>query len=475
MKQLNTFIFFVSISLSIFPALVSAANDASIRQQLFSRVDASFAAARDAKADVLAPANYDKAMKYYRSAEKRFSQNRGLDDIKEHIVQSESYLRKAMDASRIAAVTFNSIAQARSNAESANAAKYAPEVWSKAESGFRDAALRLEGGNVKSAQKVAGRTEPLYREAELVAVKENYLSGARNLIAQAKKMRADRYAPKTLSNAEKLLIRAEKELTQNRYDTDLPRDLARRARNEGKHAITISELAISVKNKRRSVEDIVRSYEKPLSTIAGEMDLVASLHNGYKETEKNILKSVARLQKKSGELDQCVILMEEMDAEVAKLEKQVGVKSDRLQAEAQIREHLANIESLFSRDEAQIFRQGQNLIIRMVGLNFDSGKSEIKPNHFGLLSKVKKAISMSPNGNMVIEGHTDSYGSDTNNLNLSEKRAEAVVQYLLANMKLNPARITAVGYGETRPIANNEAREGRAKNRRIDVVIKFGG
>lgn len=472
MKQFNTFLYIVIFSM--LSSLAIAANDASIRAQLFSKVDASFAAARDAKADVLAPENFERAMKYYRSAEKRFSQNRGLDDIREHVSQAEQYLRKAMDATRLAEVTFSSTLQARSDALSANAAKYATDAWGRAESEFKSAALKLEGGNVKSARKLAGRATPLYREAELIAVKENYLSGARNLIEQAKRVRADRYAPKTLANAEKLLARAEKELTQNRYDTDFPRDLARRARNEGQHAITISELAISVKEKRRSIEDIVRAYEKPLSTIAGELDLVASLHKGYKETEKNILKAVAGLQKKSGDLDQCVILMEEMDVEVAKLEKQLGIKSDKLAAEAKIREHLANIEALFNRNEAQIFRQGKNLIIRMVGLNFDSGKSEIKPEHFGLLSKVKKAINMSKNAQMVIEGHTDSYGSDVNNLNLSEKRAEAVVQYLLANMNLNPARITAEGYGETRPIANNETREGRAKNRRIDVVLKFG-
>lgn len=471
MKRFDYSLF--TIILFCLSSLTMAANDSSIRVQLFSKVDTSFTVARDAQADVLAPENYERAMKYYRSAEKRFSQNRGLDDIREHLVESESYLRKAMEATRLAKLTFATTLQARTDAMSANAEKYATSAWAKAENEFRDAAVRLEDGNVKSARKLADRAEPLYREAELLAVKENYLSGARNLIEQAKNLRADRYAPKTLANAEKLLARAEKELTQNRYDTDFPRDLARQARNEGQHAITISELAISVKERRRSVEDIIRDYEKPLSVIAGELDLVASLHDGYKQTEKDILGAVSKLQKKSGDLDQCVLLMEEMDAEVARLEKQLGVKSDKLQAEARIREHLANVEALFNRDEAQIFRQGKNLIIRMVGLNFDSGKSEIKPEHFGLLSKVKKAINMSKNGQMVIEGHTDSYGSDVNNLNLSEKRAEAVVQYLLANMSLEPSRITAVGYGETQPIANNESREGRAKNRRIDVVIKL--
>ena len=73
--------------------------------------------------------------------------------------------------------------------------------------------------------------------------------------------------------------------------------------------------------------------------------------------------------------------------------------------------------------------------------------------------------------NVTIEGHTDSYGGDQLNMQLSTDRAAAVKQYLLANMGIEPYRIQAVGYGEDRPIANNETAEGRAKNRRIDIVI----
>jgi outer membrane protein OmpA-like peptidoglycan-associated protein len=70
-----------------------------------------------------------------------------------------------------------------------------------------------------------------------------------------------------------------------------------------------------------------------------------------------------------------------------------------------------------------------------------------------------------------VEGHTDSYGSDASNLNLSQERADAVKAYLLANMSMDPSRIEAIGYGESKPIANNETAEGRAKNRRIEIVI----
>ena len=73
---------------------------------------------------------------------------------------------------------------------------------------------------------------------------------------------------------------------------------------------------------------------------------------------------------------------------------------------------------------------------------------------------------------MIIEGHTDSYGGDELNQRLSQERAESVQLYMVNAMRIQSYRLIATGYGETHPVANNETESGRAKNRRIDVVIK---
>ena len=72
----------------------------------------------------------------------------------------------------------------------------------------------------------------------------------------------------------------------------------------------------------------------------------------------------------------------------------------------------------------------------------------------------------------AVKGYTDSYGGDNTNLESSQNRADAVREYLLANMAIDKEDIDAVGYGETLPIANNETLEGRARNRRVDLVIE---
>ncbi len=71
----------------------------------------------------------------------------------------------------------------------------------------------------------------------------------------------------------------------------------------------------------------------------------------------------------------------------------------------------------------------------------------------------------------MVEGHTDSRGSERLNERLSQNRADAVMNYLISTMHIPPYRISAIGYGEDKPIASNENEAGRAKNRRIDLLI----
>jgi outer membrane protein OmpA-like peptidoglycan-associated protein len=107
-----------------------------------------------------------------------------------------------------------------------------------------------------------------------------------------------------------------------------------------------------------------------------------------------------------------------------------------------------------------------------VGLSFPSGQSEVTPNQRGLLEKLRTAANVFPSSQIIVEGHTDSYGSDEANLALSKKRAEAISAYLSGTLGVPASRISAVGYGETQPIANNDTPQGRERNRRIDVLIE---
>ncbi len=112
-----------------------------------------------------------------------------------------------------------------------------------------------------------------------------------------------------------------------------------------------------------------------------------------------------------------------------------------------------------------------NTVISLYGINFEFGKAEIMKSSSPVLDSAAGILSNYPEVEVEVQGHTDNIGSDAANLTLSQKRAEAVRQYLIDVHMIEPVRLIAIGFGETKPVADNSNEEGRAKNRRVDFVI----
>lgn len=453
-----------------------------VKTTLFKDADAAMKSALKARADVLAPKNYGEAMKYYNEANEDYSKGKNLEDIRKKLRASISYFAKAIEATKLAEVTFTSSIKARSDAQVAESAKFANELWRQAEGKFAEAATRLEDGNVNDAKKKASEAETLYRQAELDAVKANYLKETWDLLEQADRMKVKDRAPKTLAKAQKLIQQAEKELNTNRYDTDVARNLASQAKYEAKHAIFLSNTIKAFKDSKKSMEDFILVTEQPLEKIANSIDVVAEFDQGYGKPTDAIVSYITTYQDSAANLSQTLAENEQqvsnLQARVGEMEEQLGAQqkeksalAQRIEAQAKLREQFASVEQMFNREEARVMREGNEVIMRLTGLTFESGSSTILPKHFGLLTKVQNAIREFPGSTLSIEGHTDSFGGDEQNLRLSQQRAEAVRQYLIANMGISDTAITAVGYGESKPCATNETADGRTRNRRIEVVI----
>lgn len=454
----------------------------TIRDQIFTETDGLLNKAKKELAHVYAPKNFSKAMDDYSNAESVLKKGGNLEDIRRRLKSANVYFKKAIKFADVARVSFGSAIASRNDALSAEANIYAAKLWKEAEGEFKDAMEEMEADDLEDAKKTSGKAESIYRKAELDAIKGNLLNPAKDLLQKAKRQDADDYAPTTFKKVKQFIFECEKELKENRYDRDNARELAQMAKYEAQHAIYLTGLVKELRKKDNIIEELILMGEKPLADIADRLQTKVSFEEGYGNAVAVINMELDSLLNSNEDYQGLILNQNER---VASLSDQISLMEQRLgkftESEEELRHkiELKNqqeqkvkiIAQTITRDEGKVLRDGDNVVIRLYGLNFPSGKSTIRPENFGLLKKVQDGIRNFENSNIIIEGHTDSRGSDAVNQKLSNERADAVLQYLMANMELPAERISAKGFGETKPVASNETEAGRAKNRRIDVFI----
>lgn len=122
---------------------------------------------------------------------------------------------------------------------------------------------------------------------------------------------------------------------------------------------------------------------------------------------------------------------------------------------------------------ATVKQESRGMVITLSGnVLFETNKSKLFTNAEVKLNEVAKALTQQdPDSQIIVEGHADSQGDDQHNLELSQARAESVREYLVAQ-GIAADRIVAKGYGETRPVADNKSAEGRANNRRVEIIVQ---
>ncbi len=137
-----------------------------------------------------------------------------------------------------------------------------------------------------------------------------------------------------------------------------------------------------------------------------------------------------------------------------------------------------NFDELYKKieDDIEIEAGKDQIVIRMMGEStFDSGKAEIRPELKPLILRIGQILTRETDGDIIIAGHTDDVpvkgGPFQSNLKLSIARAATVAQFLLDQSAIDPKRVSTMGFGEFRPIADNATELGRRKNRRVEIIV----
>lgn len=157
-------------------------------------------------------------------------------------------------------------------------------------------------------------------------------------------------------------------------------------------------------------------------------------------------------------------------SELATTKEQLqGERAARLAAETRTKDVL---NQLVAANAAAVKEEPRGTVISLSGgVLFTSGKSELLPGAQNSLGQIAEALTQQSNSRVVVEGHTDSRGGDESNLALSRSRAASVGSFLISR-GLPADRVTTNGLGSSRPVADNSTPEGRANNRRVEIIIQ---
>jgi outer membrane protein OmpA-like peptidoglycan-associated protein len=122
--------------------------------------------------------------------------------------------------------------------------------------------------------------------------------------------------------------------------------------------------------------------------------------------------------------------------------------------------------------DAKFMAEGINTTghVAIYGIYFDFNKADVKPESEPALKEITKLLQQDPKLKIYVVGHTDNVGGLDYNMKLSQQRAEAVVKELVSKYKIAPDRLKAGGAGPLAPVASNDTEEGKAKNRRVELV-----
>lgn len=273
---------------------------------------------------------------------------------------------------------------------------------------------------------------------------------------------------------------------------------------EGRRLVNRATFLREIQDGRGNLETLLARYDRALRRVAALMDVPLDESLTGDEATQRLLDQLERqllahqvladsLRVENRRLSGLVggrtaaqdSLLTSLRVEMSGLRRQLwetelraGVaEADRSAAETaltrrQERERMVNEIVADLGDEASVvLAPDGKLTLQVPGLDFSVGSASLAPGQAGLMDRLAAAVGRFPGATVTVEGHTDDTGSRSANQTLSKRRADTVAGGLERRLNLAEGSITTVGYGPDRPVAPNSTAEGRARNRRIDIVV----
>lgn len=452
---------------------IDISEDAAVQ---VSRLEKEVDDAKDKQINMLSPTWYGKAQASLNLAKERFKRGDKQSEILKAINLGRAQLKHAEEIGQISRTALADVLQARKRAQTAGAIALGSD-YMPAEQQFLELTKAIEKDNLNWAKNNRTKVIQSFDILELQAIKEKAIGKAQKLIVQAEKEGAREIAPITFKVAQDELKKVDSYISANRYQENKIAELSDQANFQANRLYQI--VKDSEKIQSMQSEQITLWIEEMLYPITKKLSQTDSQGQPFETQVEKIINSISLLQEDNQKM---IVRITAQQKEIDNLKEQIvalqtethkeQLTKKSFEAERQFNQLIDEVRRQFGPREAEVYKQGPQLVIRLKSIQFPVGKAIIAQNNYTLLSTVQQTIKAFGDPEVTIEGHTDSIGTDKLNEELSKQRAEAVRQYFIANGTSSPERIIAVGYGSKHPLASNATAEGRAINRRIDVLIK---
>ena len=334
---------------------------------------------------------------------------------------------------------------------------------------------KLESGDYTPMSDELIQLEKRFGTAEIEARKTLELSSTKTMIEKAKSDGAKK-TPGVYEMAQVKLASANHAIEISPRD---PISYGPKVEEAKQAARKLTEvLAISKRNSTTEKAAVLIWNQQQMLTASKEAltlekaEAASSLSKVKRENDDKLAETQAAADKEQGKLEQDLV------AKDAKIDRQVesiaalNTENKHYANEEELKQKIEEIKKTFSSDEADVMKDGKNIVVRLKKMQFLSGHAELSPDSYATLRKVDNLIAAVPTSQVMVEGHTDSTGTNEKNKELSEKRAETVKKYLMSEGLSESVKIDTAGYGSDRPLTSNKTKKGRASNRRVDIVIE---
>ncbi|ATX80691.1 Outer membrane protein OmpA [Mariprofundus aestuarium] len=373
--------------------------------------------------------------------------------------------QQAISNSLVMSRTFPQLIESRDRMHVSGAIDVRKDLAERAEEAFGQVVAAVEAGDMRRAKKEADNAKLLTYQAEVVAAREQLTRPIAKALSDSRKEKGNVYAPRSFASATDGMKKVERLVNSNPAARGQLYNDSRKSLEMARTSQEIGQLGSLVRTKPETAEAWFYSRDNDMAAIAKTLNVNLAGAKSHEERVTLITDAIGQL---TGQVNSLKASLAELDDTRTSL----GLARFKLQQKRDAEAKIAKLAKLFDPTQVELFlTTDADVIIRMKAMNFPSGSAIIPATSYDLLEVASKAIDLFGDRVVRVEGHTDSVGNDDYNQALSERRAVTVKEYLDARFAENNRTITSVGFGEERPIANNEKAEARSQNRRIDIVL----